>query len=91
MVNAQWSVAIHGRHGQLGFVVADEKSDQLRRFLVAGVGRYLVDAIRRLVEAFSRLVDAFGPALYLKRIAPWATYPITVQGWLCGLSASPGA
>ena len=85
------SMAVHGRHGQWRLMVANEEGDQLCRFFVAGIGRYLMDAVRRLVEAFPGLEDDSGPPFTWKRIAPWATYPITVQGWLCGLSASPGA
>ncbi len=84
--------AVHGRHGQYRFVVANEEGDQFRRLFVAGISRYLVHPVRRLVEAFPRFEYGLGAAPFIwKRIAPCATYPITVQGWLCGLSASPGA
>ena len=55
-------VFVHRRHGQRSFVVANEEGDQLRRLFVAGIGRYLVDPVRRLVEALSRLVNGLGAA-----------------------------
>ena len=48
------------------FMVADEEGDQLRRFPVAGIGRYLVHPVRRLVEAFPGLEDGLRAALYLE-------------------------
>ena len=63
-----WSghVAVHRRHGQWRFMVANEEGDQLCRLFVAGIGRYLMDAVWRLVKAFPRLEYGLGAALHLE-------------------------
>lgn len=46
-------------------MVTDEISKELCRFVIAGIGRDLVNAVGRLVKTLSRLIDGFRLAFYL--------------------------
>ena len=58
------STAVHGWHGQRSLMVANKEGDQFRRFLVTGIGRYLMDPVGRLVETLARLVNCLGGATF---------------------------
>src|SRR5262249_52563817 len=49
-----------GRQRKLGFMIANEDSNQAGRFFVARVGEYLVHAIWRFIKILASLVDGLG-------------------------------